>query len=65
MGAVVRRRRRDVKTTGGHFRTPTVLPVIGCICSLYLVTRSSGRPSQQHVRGTAITDSTQLADAPD
>lgn len=41
--------RRDVATKGGHFRTPTVLPVIGFICSLYLVTPLSGRPSQQYV----------------
>jgi amino acid transporter len=41
--------RRDVRETGGHFRTPTVLPVIGCLASLYLVTPLSGRPSQQYV----------------
>lgn len=41
--------RRDVRDTGGHFKTPTVLPVIGCITSLYLVTPLSGRPVEQYV----------------
>jgi amino acid transporter len=41
--------RRDVKETGGQFRTPTVLPVIGCIASLYLVTPLSGRDSIQYL----------------
>ena len=41
--------RRDVQATGGHFKTPTILPVIGCITSLYLVTPLSGRPGQQYV----------------
>src|SRR3978361_889318 len=41
--------RRDVRETGGHFKTPTILPVIGCITSLYLVTPLSGRPGQQYV----------------
>lgn len=41
--------RRDVKQTGGHFKTPTVLPVIGCIASLYLVTPLSGRDSIQYL----------------
>jgi len=41
--------RRDVKETGGHFKTPTVLPVIGCIASLYLVTPLSGRPGTQYL----------------
>jgi APA family basic amino acid/polyamine antiporter len=41
--------RRDVREAGGTFRTPTVLPVIGCIASLYLVTPLSGRPGQQYV----------------
>ena len=41
--------RRDVQAAGGHFKTPTVLPVIGCITSLYLVTPLSGRPGQQYV----------------
>jgi len=40
--------RRDVKAEGGHFRTPTVLPVIGCLASLYLVTPLSGRPPAQY-----------------
>jgi APA family basic amino acid/polyamine antiporter len=41
--------RRDVQEAGGHFRTPTVLPVIGFLASLYLVTPLSGRPAQQYV----------------
>jgi amino acid transporter len=41
--------RRDVRAVGGYFRTPTALPVIGFISSLYLVTPLSGRPAQQYV----------------
>jgi hypothetical protein len=41
--------RRDVQAAGGHFKTPTVLPVIGCVASLYLVTPLSGRPGQQYL----------------
>jgi amino acid transporter len=41
--------RRDVREPGSHFRTPTVLPVIGALVSAYLVTPLSGRPSQQYV----------------
>ncbi|MGZ8814946.1 MAG: APC family permease [Mycobacterium sp.] len=41
--------RRDVKETGGHFKTPTALPVIGCIASLYLVTPLSGRSGTQYL----------------
>jgi len=41
--------RRDVQEAGAHFKTPTVLPVIGCIASVYLVTPLSGRPSQQYI----------------
>jgi amino acid transporter len=41
--------RRDVQEAGGHFKTPTVLPVIGFLASLYLVTPLSGRPAQQYV----------------
>jgi basic amino acid/polyamine antiporter, APA family len=41
--------RRDVQEAGGHFKTPTALPVIGCVASLYLVTPLSGRPGQQYV----------------
>jgi amino acid transporter len=41
--------RRDVRATGGHFKTPTVLPIIGCAASLYLVLPFSGRPSQQYL----------------
>ncbi|MCP9271419.1 APC family permease [Mycolicibacterium arenosum] len=41
--------RRDVRKTGGHFTTPTVLPVIGFIASAYLVLPFSGRPSTQYL----------------
>ncbi|ORB32062.1 APC family permease [Mycolicibacterium parafortuitum] len=41
--------RRDVRETGGHFKTPTALPVIGFIVSLYLVLPFSGRPAQQYI----------------
>jgi len=41
--------RRDVRAAGGHFKTPTALPVIGFLTSLYLVTPLSGRPAQQYV----------------
>jgi basic amino acid/polyamine antiporter, APA family len=41
--------RRDVQAAGRHFKTPTALPVIGCLASLYLVTPLSGRPGQQYV----------------
>lgn len=41
--------RRDVRAAGGHFKTPTALPVLGCVASLYLVTPLSGRPAQQYV----------------
>lgn len=34
---------------GKHFRTPTVLPVIGFLTSLYLVTPLSGRPGTQYL----------------
>jgi basic amino acid/polyamine antiporter, APA family len=41
--------RRDVVAAGGNFKTPTALPVIGFIASLYLVTPLSGRPAQQYI----------------
>ncbi|MFC7676465.1 APC family permease [Mycolicibacterium sp. GCM10028919] len=41
--------RRDVRATGGHFKTPTILPIIGCAASLYLVLPFSGRPAQQYL----------------
>jgi len=41
--------RRDVREVGGHFKTPTILPVIGFLASLYLVTPLSGRPAQQYI----------------
>ncbi|XTP33862.1 APC family permease [Mycobacterium sp. TJFP1] len=41
--------RRDVREAGGHFKTPTALPVIGFLASLFLVTPLSGRPAQQYI----------------
>lgn len=41
--------RRDIVQSGQHFTTPTALPVIGCLVSLYLVTPLSGRSGQQYV----------------
>ena len=43
--------RRDVRQRTATSKTPTVLPVIGFIASLYLVTPLSGRPAQQYVLG--------------
>lgn len=44
----VLRLRRDVQAGGKHFKTPTVLPLIGFAASLYLVLPFSGRPAQQY-----------------
>ncbi|MBO0866414.1 MAG: amino acid permease, partial [Mycobacterium sp.] len=42
--------RRDARAAGPrHFRTPTALPVVGCVASLYLVTPLSGRQGQEYV----------------
>jgi basic amino acid/polyamine antiporter, APA family len=41
--------RRDVRRPRRHFRTPTPLPAIGCVASLYLVTPLSGRAGQQYL----------------
>ena len=41
--------RSDVQAGGNHFKTPTWLPVVGFVTSLYLVTPLSGRPLQQYV----------------
>lgn len=46
--------RRDVQQTGGHFKTPTVLPVVGFLVSLYLVLPFSGRPVQQYIVAGAL-----------
>lgn len=46
--------RRDVRPSAEHFRTPTVLPVIGVVVSLYLVTPLAGRPGQQYVVAGAL-----------
>ncbi len=42
--------RRDTEAARRrHFTTPTALPFIGCLASLYLVTPLSGRPGQQYL----------------
>jgi amino acid transporter len=41
--------RKDVQNNGNHFKTPTILPIIGFVTSLYLVTPLSGRPAQQYL----------------
>jgi amino acid transporter len=41
--------RKDVQNDGNHFKTPTILPIIGFVTSLYLVTPLSGRPAQQYL----------------
>lgn len=41
--------RRDIQRDGGHFKTPTALPVIGFLASAFLVTPLSGRPLQQYI----------------
>jgi amino acid transporter len=46
--------RHDVRAGGKHFRTPTALPVIGFVVSLYLVTPLSGRPVQQYIVALAL-----------
>jgi amino acid transporter len=46
--------RRDVQAGGAHFKTPTWLPVVGFIASLYLVLPLSGRPLQQYVLAGAL-----------
>lgn len=46
--------RRDVRKEGGHFKTPTALPVIGFVASLYLVLPTSGRPSEQYILALAL-----------
>ncbi len=46
--------RSDVQAGGNHFKTPTWLPVVGFVTSLYLVTPLSGRPMQQYVLAVAL-----------
>jgi APA family basic amino acid/polyamine antiporter len=41
--------RKDIQNNGEHFKTPTVLPIIGFVVSLYLVTPLSGRDPQQYL----------------
>lgn len=48
VNVAVLRLRRDMQAGGAHFKTPTVMPVIGFIASLYLVLPFSGRPAQQY-----------------
>lgn len=54
VNVAVLRLRRDVQATGGHFKTPTVLPWIGFAASLYLVLPFSGRPAQQYYVALAL-----------
>jgi APA family basic amino acid/polyamine antiporter len=50
--------RRDTDATGRrHFTTPTVLPFIGCLASLYLITPLSGRPGQQYLLAAILVAS--------
>lgn len=46
--------RKDVQADGNHFKTPTWLPVVGFVTSLYLVLPLSGRPAQQYVLAGAL-----------
>jgi basic amino acid/polyamine antiporter, APA family len=46
--------RRDVREDGAHFKTPTVLPVVGAVVSAYLVLPFSGRPASQYVLAGAL-----------
>jgi APA family basic amino acid/polyamine antiporter len=46
--------RRDVQAGGAHFKTPTWMPVVGFVASLYLVLPLSGRPLQQYVLSLAL-----------
>jgi APA family basic amino acid/polyamine antiporter len=46
--------RKDVQAGGAHFKTPTWLPVVGFVASLYLVLPLSGRPLQQYVLAGAL-----------
>ena len=46
--------RKDVQAGGAHFKTPTWLPVVGFVASLYLVLPLSGRPLQQYVLAIAL-----------
>jgi amino acid transporter len=43
-------RRRDDREPRQHYRTPTALPVLGRMASLYLVTPLSGRPASDRRR---------------
>jgi APA family basic amino acid/polyamine antiporter len=46
--------RKDVQADGAHFKTPTWLPVVGFVTSLYLVLPLSGRPLQQYLLAGAL-----------
>jgi basic amino acid/polyamine antiporter, APA family len=46
--------RRDIQAGGAHFKTPTWMPVVGFVASLYLVLPLSGRPLQQYVLALAL-----------
>ncbi len=45
---------RDPVVARRHFRTPTFLPVVGFVASLYLVTPLSGRPAQQYLLSVVL-----------
>lgn len=49
--------RRDVRKPRRHYKTPTALPVIGCVASLYLVTPLAGQPGQQYLLATILVSS--------
>jgi len=49
--------RRDSSAGQTHYRTPALLPFIGCAASLYLVTPLSGRPLQQYVLAAILIGS--------
>ena len=46
--------RKDIQADGNHFTTPTWLPVVGFVTTLYLVLPLSGRPLQQYVLAGAL-----------
>jgi amino acid transporter len=46
-----------------HFSTPGMLPVVGCMASLYLVTPLSGRPGQQYLLAAILVVSGALLSA--
>jgi APA family basic amino acid/polyamine antiporter len=56
--------RRDADAASRrHFSTPGLLPVVGCVTSLYLVTPLSGRPGQQYLLAAILVVSGALLSA--